>query len=595
MELLLRVVRGTVSALVGPAALPLDRLSRRIGFVHAAARQWPVLDADIRALFEAYALGVNAGRSLGSPRRPHELSLLKSLPTPWTPLDTLGMTKLLSFTLCANWDAELVRLKVLSADGPEALAALDAAYPAWQPVIAPVGQKAGAAVDRLRTDLEAFFSVVRPGGGSNNWAVAGSRTTSGRPILANDPHLDASLPAHWYLASIRTPEGAVAGATFIGGPGVLVGHNGTACWGLTAGLVDNTDLFLEEIGPDGASVRQGDDFVPCEVREEVIPVKGGPAVTERVLMTPRGPIISPALLDVQQALSLRAVWLDALPIAGLFRISQVQSFAEFRKAFDHWPAAAQNMAYADTSGTIGWQLIGRSPIRKKGHGTVPLPGWDKEAGWQTDGVPPEQMPHDENPECGYLASANNRHQPEGQGPFLGVDFTDGYRVTAILEALAARRDWDVASTMRLQMDQRAPAWVEMRDIVLAAPAHDEDGRQALSLLAAWDGRVNADSPAAAVYELFLVEMIVRVAKAKAPKSWQWVVGGGLSPITPYNFGCYRRTGHLVRCCARRRRGGSAGRGRRKPPRLWRRRWRRWRRGREGATYRSGRGGRFARW
>jgi penicillin amidase len=545
VELLLRVVRGTLSAMVGAAALPIDRLSRRIGFARAAARQWPVLHADVRESMDAYAKGVNAGRAAGAPR-PHELALLRTAPTAWTGTDTLGMSKLLSFSLCANWDAELARLKVLLADGPEALKALDPHYPTWQPVIWPVGHAAGPAADRLAQDLASFFEVVRPGGGSNNWAVAGSRTATGRPILANDPHLDASLPVHWYFVSVRTPSKAVAGATFVGGPGVLVGHNGTGCWGVTSGLVDNTDLFIEEIGSDGASVKQGDRFVPCEVVDELIPVKGAAAVTERVLLTPRGPIVSPALVESPRALSMRAVWLDPMPITGLFRVDHVRSFAELHAACEHWPAAAQNVLYADTSGTIGWQLLGRAPRRKKGFGTLPLAGADEQAGWHGELVPYEDMPHASNPEQGYLATANNRPLPEGQGPFLGVDFTDGYRVSAILEALGARRDWDVAATLRLQMDRRARAWAEMRDVVLGASAADDEARQALALLRGWDGEVSAESPAAAVYELFLVEMITRVAKAKAPSGWRWIVGGGLSPLTAYNFGCFRRIGHLVR-------------------------------------------------
>ncbi len=251
LEVLLRVSRGTLSALVGPAGLAVDRFSRRIGFVRAAKAQEQMIHSDVRSSLEAYARGVNAGRAQGSPSRPHEFVLLGAHPTYWTALDTLAITKLLSFSLCANWDSELVRLKVLSTDGPEALRALDGAYPAWQPVIQQVAEAAAPVVDRLAHDLDAFFEVMAPGGGSNNWVLAGSRTATGRPILANDPHLDASLPAHWYLASVRTPQSARAGATFVGGPGFLVGHNGTACWGLTAGLVDNTDLFIEEIGPDG--------------------------------------------------------------------------------------------------------------------------------------------------------------------------------------------------------------------------------------------------------------------------------------------------------------------------------------------------------
>jgi penicillin amidase len=275
LEVLLGTVRGTLAELIGPAGLPVDRLSRRIGFFHAAGRQWPVLDADVRAMLEAYARGVTAGATLGSPRRAHEFVLLRAGPTPWTPLDSVGMLKLVSFTLCSNWDVELARLQVLAYDGPEALAAIDPAYPAGHPVTAPPGQAAGPALDRLAEELGAFLSIARPGGGSNNWALGPGRTATGRPLLANDPHLDASLPPHWYLTHVRTPSWAAAGATFLGGPAVVAGHNGHAAWGVTAGLVDNTDFFREQVGPDGASVRAGDRFVPCPVREEVIRGRGG--------------------------------------------------------------------------------------------------------------------------------------------------------------------------------------------------------------------------------------------------------------------------------------------------------------------------------
>lgn len=546
LEILLRVARGTLSEMIGADGLPIDRLSRRIGFTRAAVEQLPLLDADVRESLEAYSRGVQAGVGLGNRSLPHEFVLLKAKPTPWLPLDTLAVTKLLSFTLMANWDAELARLKVLTADGPDALQALDGSFPEWQKAIAPVGARAGGSVDRLADDLRAFAAWGRLGGASNNWAVSGSRTTTGRPILANDPHLDVSLPAHWYLASLRTPKAATAGATFLGGPLFLVGHNGTAAWGVTAGLADNTDLFLEEVGPDGASVRQGDGFAPCRVVEEVIGVKGGDSVTERVLITPRGPVISSALAETPEALSLRATWLDPLPMTGFFRLPGVRSFGEFRAAFADWPVASQNMAYADTSGVIGWQLVGRVPVRKKGHGTIPLHGADPDAGWRDDPVPFADMPYLKNPPCGFLATANNRHTPEGEGPFLGVDLIDGYRHEAIHRAIEHRHDWDVASTMLLQMDQYAVAWEEMREVVLAAGDVDLDSAMALQMLRDWDGRVTAKSAAAAVYEVFVAEMIVRVAKAKAPKSWQWVVGAGLSPLTPYNFGCFRRTAHLVK-------------------------------------------------
>ncbi len=545
LEILLRVGRGTLAEMVGRAALPVDRLSRRIGIHHAAREQVGVLAPHFLAQLQRYVEGINAGATTGCPRRAHEFALLRARPTPWEVADPLALAKLIALTLCANWDAELARLKVLTADGPEALAALDSTYPSWQPVVSP-GARAGEAVDRLAQDVELFLAAVRPGGGSNNWAVAGTHTATGRPLLANDPHLDAGLPPHWYLARVRTPRGSVAGATFLGSPGYFIAHNGHAAWGLTAGLVDNTDLFLEQIGPDGASVRQGDGFVPCSVREETIAVKGEAPVLERILQTPRGPVISPALPDCPEVLSLRATWLDRLPLEGILGAHHAHSFEEFRRGLVDWPSASQNMVYADAGGTIGWHLMGRAPRRRAGHGTIPLPGWLPEVGWEEAPVPFEEMPHLSNPAQGFVATANTRPTPEGVGPFLGVDFIDGYRLEAIARALAGRNDWDVAKTQQLQMSQQAHAWDEMRAVVLAAPATTSAVKIALDLLGSWDGWARVDSPAAAVYELFLSEMAGRLARAKAPKSCAAILGESMGALTPYNFFAFRRSGHLVR-------------------------------------------------
>jgi penicillin amidase len=155
------------------------------------------------------------------------------------------------------------------------------------------------------------------------------------------------------------------------------------------------------------------------------------------------------------------------------------------------------------------------------------------------------MPSLTNPSAGFIVTANAKPVVDAEGPMLGVDFLDGYRLSSIANALQTRHDWDVASTMRLQMDQKALAWQEMREIILSAPILNPKVDQALTLLSNWDGNVAADSPAAAVYELFLAEMIQRVAIAKAPGSWRWIIGAGLSPLESSNFGCYRRTSHLV--------------------------------------------------
>jgi penicillin G amidase len=546
LETLLRVGRGTLAALVGANGLFADRMSRRLGFASLAERQLPLLEPGVLAAAQAYVRGVNAGLARGLRGRPHELVLLRARPTPWEVTDILALGALQAFALSSNWDAELARLKILAEDGPDALADLDPAYPSWLPVSVPPGVAAGAPIDRLAADLAAFAAAVPSGAGSNAWAIAGSRTASGKPLLANDPHLAARLPAPWYLCHLRCPEWEVAGASFVGAPALPIGHNGTAAWGITAGLTDQADLFLEEIGPDGASVRQGDEFVACDVRHEWIEVRRGTAVEERVLVTPRGPIVSPFLDGAPAAVSLSAVWLRPLPIRGFLDCARARDFESFRAAFADWPGPALNVVYADADGHIGYQLVGQLPRRRRGNGTLPLPGWDTANGWHDDLVPFDQMPCLADPAEGFVATANNPPIKDGDGPFLGVDFVDGYRQARIVETLAARAGWDATACGALQLDVASIPWRELRETVLGLPVTDDPGRLGLQVLAGWDGQVAADSVAASVYELWLADLSERVARARAPSAWRWALGEGFGEVVPHTLLHTRSVGRLVR-------------------------------------------------
>jgi penicillin amidase len=550
LEILLRVGSGTVSELIGSDGLPIDRLSRRLGFRRTAEAQLGLIGPDVAATLEAYVSGINAGFTRGMRRPPHELALFRRSPTPWTVLDVLCFVGLQGFSLSSNWDAELARLKVLTEDGPDALRALDHPYPDWLPVTSPPAALAGPMLDRLGEDLAQLQALVPVGGLSNNWAVAGSRTASSSPILANDPHLAPRLPAPWYLAHLRTTEWEVAGASFVGGPALPIGTNGFAAWGITAALTDNTDLFQEELGPDGMSVREGDGFVPCQVVTERIAVKGGDLVEEAVLITRRGPVIT-ALLDeaVPQALSMSAVWLRPLPIRGFLDVVRARSFDEFRRAFAEWPGPALNVGYADLDGHIGWQLVGQLPRRKRGNGTLPLPGWDPANGWEDELVPFDEMPFVIDPPTGWVATANNLPTRDGDGPFLGADYGDAYRIARIAEVLSERDGWDVAASQRLQMDVECMPWREMRYFVLGLPvepASDPHAAQAIEILRDWDGRLGTDSPGASVYQAFVAGLTQRLAKAKAPNAWPWAIGEGFAQVVPHTMFWTRAASRLVR-------------------------------------------------
>ena len=544
LEAMLRVIRGTLSALAGPDSLAIDRLSRRIGFLRSAQAQVGVLDQPARDTLGGFAAGVTAGGTVGMPRPAHEFAILRTRPTPWTEVDALGVLKLQSFALAGNWDVELARLKILREDGPGALEALDPAYPSWQGVIAPPGRSAGGAADRLGEEMAQFTAVVGSGA-SNNWAVAGRRSATGRPLLANDPHLAPVLPPHWYLCRITTPEWSLAGAALAGGAAVPAGHNGYAAWGVTAGLIDNTDLHLEQVGPDGRSVRHGREFVACEVLHETIEVKGRPPVIEEILITPRGPIIGPALEGEVEAVSMQATWLRALPLDGLLGLPRARSFDAFRECFKRWPAVSLNVVYADQSGTIGYQLVGDAPVRKKGHGLLPGAGWDPEAGWEDDAVPFGDMPVSQDPGTGWIASANNQPSLASE-PFLGADFIDGYRYGRIAEVLDARSDWTVADFQAMQMDVASVPWRELREIILAVPSGDPAAERALEVLRGWDGNVAEASVGATVFTVLVAELWRRVALARAPHSYEWALGRGFHPLAPHTLLMARRMGHLVK-------------------------------------------------
>jgi penicillin amidase len=543
LEVLWRLSRGRLAEWVGIAGLGLDRLSRRIGFRRAALAQLEVQFGWVREWLAAFTAGVNAGLSAGLPRKPHEFAILGGQPSRWDEADLLAVLKLQSFLLPSNWDMELLRFRILLQDGPDAVAALDPSA-----VAAPVSHSGAtgleAGLNQLQSEIASLRAFLGLGGGSNNWVMAGQRTASGKPLLANDPHLSPTVPPPWYLAHVRTPEWEAAGAMLAGSLGFGVGHNGFCAWGVTAALSDNTDLFVETLHSDGSSVREPDgSWTPCERVREVIHVRRGEDHVEEVLITPRGPIVTPALADVPYALSLRAVWLDPLPIDGFLSAPRARSFAQFRQAFAHWPLLPLNVVYADSAGTIGWQMTGQIPRRKGGTGLLPTGAAQPGAGWDTELIPFAQMPYVENPPQGYWVTANQNPRLDlpDLAIHLGSDYCDPYRYRAIQEALANRsQGWTAEDCLKLQCSTRSVPWEDIRDIVLSLSVQDRDAVEALKLLKNWNGEVSADSPAAAVFEVFVTGMIVELTKLRAPHTWQLALQSGDS-----NLFADRRVGHLI--------------------------------------------------
>lgn len=547
LEITVRTVRGTLAAVAGKDALPVDRLCRRVGFRRAAEQQLAVARPEVRAQLEAYVAGLNAGTTAGSNGRAHELVLLGCEPTSWEPADVQAVSGLLCFALAANWDVELLRWEMLKRDGEAALVALDAPYPDDLPTSVPPRTTAGTAADRLLMDLEVLREVFPIQGASNAWALSGARTKTGRPMLAADPHLPPDIPAHWYLSHLATPEWRASGASFVGIPALGLGHNEHCAWAVTAAHVDNTDLFLEEVGPDGRSVREGERFVPCEVRRETIEVKGQEPVVEEVLLTRRGPIVGPALQAGGEALSMSATWLAPRPYTGLHMAHRATSRRAFHDLFREASTSSINVVYADREGSVAWRLGVEVPIRGSGHGTLPRPGWTPNAGWKEELVPFEQMPFIEDPDVGFVVSANNAPTARADGGRgFGMDFLDGYRQKAIADALAERHDWSLAELSALQADTRSIPWEQVRAQVLASAVSDGRARRALHLLERWDGRMSASSIEASIFTLFTCELMKRVVRAKAPHTAGRALGAGFHMALPNNTMITRRMSHLCR-------------------------------------------------
>ena len=204
------------------------------------------------------------------------------------------------------------------------------------------------------------------------------------------------------------------------------------------------------------------------------------------------------------------------------------------------------MVYADTNNNIGYRLIGQAPVRVKGSGVMPAPGWAKGAGWADEGVPFDEMPSVLNPSSGFIAAANTQPEPHGSGPFLGVDWVDGYRLGRILEALKERSDWDISAAAALQMDVKSMPWEEMREVILSCPPASPESGAARQLLQAWDGTMSASSPGATLFHLLVAELSVRTARAKAPRSHPWALGRSVSPVIGSSLFGARQVGRVSR-------------------------------------------------
>ncbi|WP_082108649.1 penicillin acylase family protein [Microbacterium sp. Ag1] len=581
MDFRRHVTSGRVAEMFGESQAGTDAFLRTLGWRKVAEAEVEAMDDTTRGYYEAYADGVNA--YLAS-RSGAELSLEYAViglqnpdyaPEPWEPADSVAWLKAMAWDLRGNIEDETER-SLLAAelstatdgDAPDAattadmLAKLYPEYPfAENPVIVPKistvpalgtgaepaaftpgetegeAQQASTTIDWEETSnvIEAASVLVGDVGegiGSNSWVVSGDLTETGMPLLANDPHLGASLPSVWYQVQLKCSTVDeecpfdVGGFSFSGLPGIVIGHNQKVAWGFTNLTTDVTDLYVERV--EGDQYWRDGALVPLEESTETIKVAGGDDIDLTIRSTVHGPIISgltddfteiaddpepalgveasapttpvPGSEDAEYAVSLRWTALDPGTAAtAIFALSTAQDFDDFRYAASLFDVPAQNLIYADTEGNIGYQAPGRLPIRGAGDGWMPQPGWDSSYDW-TGFIPFEELPVSYNPNSGYIVTANNAIVTDDYGYVLSRDWDYGYRAARIAHLIERRTAVAplTADDMRdIQMDNEMWIGTQLATAMAEVDVSGAGASDAVDLLEAWDGQNSASSAAAA--------------------------------------------------------------------------------------------------
>jgi len=486
MELMRRLGQGRLAEvlpprLVGDAIVDTDRTMRGLGLYRRASESLNALSPAMRSIIDAYAAGVNAWIGDEDQQFGLELTLIKMLsggsyrPEPWRPADSLVWAKLMALGLDGNWRAELLRLRLARKIGPDGVKFL----------IEPSGDNRDATLSMVNealrdTDLDRLYRgtdnvATRKREASNEWVLSGARTVAGKPLLANDPHLGLSVPGTWYLARLVGPGFDIRGATAPGSPAVVLGHNGTIGWGFTTTNLDSQDLFVERVdATDPNRYITPDGPRPFTVREETIAVRWGKPVTMRVRETRHGPVIDDFVEDFQAA-ARRII------------------------------SPMQNMVYADTAGNIGFVSPARVPIRRKGDGSMPVPGWTSEYDW-AGFVPFEELPRAWNPAGGLLVNANARVVPDDYRHFISRDWAEPYRQRRANQLLREVERHPVYGMIAAQADNRTLEADDILPLLLKGAPRNPRATKAHALLSGWNRFMLASRPEPLIYTAWTWEL-----------------------------------------------------------------------------------------
>ncbi|MGQ4432293.1 MULTISPECIES: penicillin acylase family protein [unclassified Streptomyces] len=586
MDVRRHMTSGRLSEMFGKGQVKNDEFLRTLGWDRVAQKEYDTtLSASTKKYLQAYAKGVNAylkgkdGKDISL-----EYAALgfenNYKPQKWTPVDSIAWLKAMAWDLRGNMQDEIDRALMTSRLGPQQIADLYPEYPYSrnQPIVTEgaydeytktfgsadsstststsgtTGSTSSSSGSALTSQLSSLSNVLEDlptavgvngqGIGSNSWVVAGKNTITGKPLLANDPHLEASLPSVWYQMGLHCRAVSskcqydVSGYTFAGMPGVVIGHNQNIAWGMTNSGVDTTDLYLEKLSGDG--YLYDGKTKPFTTRTETIKVAGGASKKIVVRETDNGPLLSDRddeLVKVGKKATVDAAapdrgdgygialrWTAEDPgttMDAVFAIDKASNWTEFRAASTKFDVPSQNLVYADTKNNIGYTLPGKIPTRGKGDGSLPVPGWDPKYDWNGY-IPQAALPYEFNPKRGYIVTANQAVIDKDKYPYtLTTDWGYGARSQRITDLIQSKIDGggkiSTDDMRQMQLDDSSEIAKLIVPKLLKLDIDDPDVREAQKLLEGWDYTQDADSAAAAYFNSVWRNILKLAFGNKLPK------------------------------------------------------------------------------
>ncbi|RAL21056.1 penicillin acylase family protein [Thermoflavimicrobium daqui] len=509
MDLSRRQASGTLSEVIGSKTINQDRFFRTFGLHRAAIASYSKYPKEYQDYLKQYAKGVNAyiQDAIAKSKLPIEFTILGYQPKPWTPIDSLTIGKYMAYDLGGHWEGQAFRYYLLQRFPKEKALDLFPSYPEHGPDI----------IEKLQTlqlDLSKSFAsavVPHPFNGSNNWVISGEKSVSGKPMLANDPHLSLASPAIWYETHLTSPQVNVSGVIFAGVPGIIVGHTKHIAWGVTNVGPDVQDLYIEKRNPKNQNqfLYQG-KWENAQIIHERIKVKDGKDIILPIQITRHGPIISEFAHSQKPDTALSLKWTALEPsteLQAILLFAQAKNWNEFKQALTYFHAPAQNFVFASTDGTIAYRANGKIPIRKKGDGLLPVPGWTDEYEWKGY-IPWDQLPTWVNPEQGFIATANNRVMDHSYPFHLTHTWAEPYRQSRIIEVLQSKEKLTVEDIKKLQVDNKNlqakefnPLFVNLLNKQLSTLRPIE--QQALAQLKSWNLQDDKELAAPLIYHMLM--------------------------------------------------------------------------------------------